>query len=92
MNALERLLQDDLDRLLDRLAAAAPEGLLAECADRHPEMLSRIEAAEGRLSAARNELVQGYAAWREALDLCADVWAVAALVTDEPAEARRRAA
>jgi hypothetical protein len=92
MNSLERLIQDDLDRLVDRLATTTPEGLLAVCAERHPEMLSRLEAAERRLSSAREELLEGYGVWRDALGACADIWTIAGLAADEPVEAPRRAA
>jgi hypothetical protein len=92
MNALERLLQDDLDRLVDRLAVTTRAGSLAECCDRHPELRTRLEMAEGQLSAVRDELLRGYGAWRQALDGCGDVWAMASLAADEPVDASRRAA
>jgi hypothetical protein len=92
MNPLERILQDDLHRLVDRLAATTCEGALAACAERYPEIRDRLDGAEARLSALRERLLDDYAAWREALDTCADVWAVAALSVDEPQAVGRRAA
>ena len=92
MNALERLVQEDLDRLVDRLAATTREGILGECANRRPELLSRLEGADGRLSSARQDLLQAYALWREALDHCEDLWALAGLGAAQLSEATPRAA
>ncbi len=93
MNVLERLLQDDLDRLLDRLAAMTREGMLAECAERHPGLALRLEEAEARLSCARQNMLREYTLWRDALDECGDLWAMADLVSDQlgTAPARRAA-
>jgi hypothetical protein len=92
MNALEELLQDDLDRLVDRLAATTREGMLAGCAERRPDLLSRLEGAEARLSGVRQELLRGYAAWREALEACADLWALADVAAEPPPVEGLRAA
>ena len=92
MNPLERVLQDDLDGLVDRLAAETREGTLTRCAERGSELLSRLEAAEARLSAARRELLGDYEEWRRALDQCADEWALADIVTDASAALERHAA
>ncbi len=88
MNALERLLQDDLNHLVDRIAATTREGIATECLAGRAEMASRLSDAETRLSAARLGLLDGYVAWREALEECGDLWALA----DLGAEAERRAA
>ncbi len=92
MNAQERLLQDDLNHLVDRMAAGTREGLLAACAERRPELLSRLAEAETRLSAARLSLLEGYAAWQDALHECGDLWALADLTGESVAPAERRAA
>jgi len=89
MNAQERLLQDELNHLLDRMAAMAPEGVVAACAEQRPELVSRLADAEGRLSAARLSLLRGYAAWQDALQECGDLWALADL-TGEPAASGER--
>jgi hypothetical protein len=86
MNALERVLQDDLGRLVDRLAATTREGMRAECAERRPDVATRLEEAEARLSGARQNLLRGYAMWREALEECADLWALAELGADQATE------
>lgn len=92
MNALEQIVQDDVHRLVDRLASITREGTLARCTERAPELRSRLDAAEARLSEARRVLIESYAAWRDALENCGDVWAVAELHADEPVVLDRRAA
>lgn len=92
MNAMERIVQDDLDRLIDRLASTTHEGLLAECAVRNPELLDRLEAAEARLSAVRQDLLETYGVWRQALDDCGDLWALADLTAGQPRMEDLRAA
>lgn len=91
MHALERLLQDDLDRLIDRLAATTREGLFAECGERRPDRVARLDEAEARLSTIRLELLSRYAAWVRALDECADLWALTEL-SNEAAPPSLRAA
>ena len=92
MNALERVLQDDLDGLVDRLAALTREGTLTRCEERGAELLARLEAAEARLSAARRQLLGTYEEWRHALDQCADEWALADILAAESPALERRAA
>jgi ABC-type transporter Mla subunit MlaD len=87
MNAVERILQDDLNRLIDRLAAVT-----AECAEHRPSVQAQLDRTEARLSSLRQELVRGYAEWREALEECGDLWATAALTADQPSEPGLRAA
>ena len=92
MNALEQIVQDDVHRLADRLASTTREGLLGLCAERAPDARDRLDAAEARLSEARRVLVESYAAWREALDDCADAWAIAEVDADRAIILDRRAA
>jgi hypothetical protein len=92
MNALERLLQDDLNHLVDRLAITTPEGLVPGCAERRPDLSAQLVESETRLSAARQDLLERYAVWRDALAECGDLWALAELAAASPAPADRRAA
>ena len=92
MNGLERLLQDDLNHLIDCVAATTHEGTVAECAGERPELASRLRDAESRLSVARQGLLQGYATWQEMLRECRDLWALADLVCEAPPPAERYAA
>jgi len=92
MNALERLLQDELNRLLDRIAVRAGEDTAAGLKS---DLRVPIERCEERLTALRTALLDGYAEWTRALDECEDLWAVAGLRKDgaeAPARIRRKAA
>ena len=92
MNRLEQLLQDDLNHLIDCIAATTHEGTVAECAGEHPELVARLREVESRLSVAWQGLLQGYAAWQDVLRECRDLWALADLVAAAPAPAERYAA
>jgi hypothetical protein len=92
MNALERLLQDDLDHLIDRIAATTREGAATDCLGRRTELVSRLSEAETRLSTARRELLHGYVAWQDALLECSDLWAVVDLRADGTMSGHREAA
>jgi predicted DNA-binding protein len=90
MNTLERLLQDELHRLLDRIAARAG----ADTAAGLPlELRARIDRAEDRLSTLRTALLEGYVEWARAIEECEDLWALAELrrETEETTERRRAA-
>ena len=92
MNALDRLLQDDVNRLLDRVAATTHEGLISGCVERRPDLLAQLEDTESRLTAARRTLLETYAVWRDALDECSDLWALADLAAAPASGGDRRAA
>ena len=92
MNAIERIVQDDLDRLIDRLATSTHEGMLAECLQQDPELVTRLEDAETKLTAARQDLLKTYGAWRDALDECGDLWGLAELAAGRPRLEELRAA
>ena len=91
MNALERVLQDDLNHLIDRIAAATHEGVVAGSGDLRPDLLQQIALSEARLSSVRHDLLQGYSEWRNALEDCADLWALADLSTVSAGSDRRAA-
>jgi len=76
MNAIERLLQNDLNQLVDRIAATIPSGMLEVCAQRRPDLRRQLGEAETRLSIVRQSLLGDYSAWRHALEECADLWAL----------------
>jgi len=92
MTTLERALQSDLDRLVDRLAAVTREGMSLECAECGPTLRARLESAEARLSAIRLDLLRGFGDWYRALEECGDLWATAALAADQPSGSDLRAA
>ena len=92
MNAFERLLQDELNRLLDRIAVQAGEDTAAGLKS---DLRAPIERCEERLTALRVALLDGYAEWTRTLDECEDLWAVAGLRKDgaeAPARISRKAA
>jgi len=90
MNGLERLLQDELNRLVDRIAARAGQEPAAGVT---PELKARIDRSEDRLTGLRAALLDGYAEWVRAMDECEDLWALAELRQEtEDATERRKAA
>jgi len=92
MNAFEKLLQDELNRLVDRIAAQAGDDAAAGLT---PDLKARIDRCEGRLTELRAALLDGYLEWSRTLDECEDLWAVAGLRKDgaeAPARVSRRAA
>jgi len=92
MNGLERLLHDDMNRLIDRVAVTTHEGLVAACEERRPDLVGQLADVETRLTSARRSLLRNYTEWLEALDECADLWALADLAVAPVATADRRAA
>jgi len=92
MNSLDRLLRDELNRLLDRIAASTRAGVVKVSARQLPDLRARLDGAEGRLAAKRQTLLEQYAGWQEALDSCEDLWAVAQLELEETVAGTLRAA
>lgn len=86
MNPLDRLLQDELNHLLDRIAGDSREGMVAFSAGQRPDLRCLLDEAEGRLALLRRSLLQGYEEWREAIGQCENLWALAALGAGEPSE------
>src|SRR4026209_330404 len=90
MNTLERLLQDDLNRLVDRIAARMSAETGAGMAG---ELKARIDRSEDRLSGLRTALLDGYAEWARAIEECEDLWVLSELRREaEGANTGRRAA
>ena len=92
MNTLERLLQEELHRLVDRIAARAGDDTVAGL---KPDLRARIEGCEERLTALRAALLDGYQEWARLLEECEGLWAVAGLRKDSveaPAPISRKAA
>jgi hypothetical protein len=90
MSHFERLLQDDLNRLVDRIAVRAGEDTAAGLKS---DLRTRIERSEDRLTVLRAALLDGYAEWARAIEECEDLWALAGLRREAPeAAAQLRAA
>jgi len=94
MNPLERVLAEDLARTLTAISGNAGEGTLAFLTAHHPELRSRIEAAESELAARRAELLERYQVWGSALEAVENLWALAGWEASQPgaADAVRAAA
>ena len=92
MNPLDALLRDELNRLLDRIAVSTRAGVAKVSARQLPDLRARLDEAEEKLAARREALIREYAAWREALDECEDLWALAQLELEETQTGALRAA
>lgn len=84
MNPLDRLLQAELSRCVDRIAGSYGEGTLAFINAHHPGLRCRLDEAEARLAAVRLDFLDRYAAWQAALKDLEDLWALAELKREEP--------
>jgi len=81
---LDRLLQDEMNRLLDRLAGSVPAGSAATLSEDDAELAARIADEESRLSDLRSSLIDGYRRWSESMQSLEDLWALRALKTERP--------
>jgi hypothetical protein len=88
MNRVEQLLQSDLNHLVDRIASASRQGIVADCLERQPELAARLGDAENELSSARQRLLHDYGSWRQALEECGDLWALVELEASSSSERR----
>ena len=94
MNPMERVLSDDLSRLIDRLAGSIPEGACERIRATTPALAARVDDLETVVGNARAALVEDYARWMRALDDLENAWSVAAWRVDAeaPVEAVARLA
>jgi hypothetical protein len=77
MNPVERLLQDEITRLVDRIATSVPsDGVSAHVMTSAAR--KRLDDAEAQLAQARASLIEGYGRWRRALEDVENLWALAA--------------
>jgi hypothetical protein len=88
MNAMERVLREELEDLLDRVSATVPGGCLQAVSAREPTLRKRLDEMDLQLAGLRAALVDGYGRWRRALDDLENLWALAAYRSgaEEPAE------
>lgn len=89
MNPVERVLYDEITRLLDRLAVSVPDTSFEAIRAANPTLRARLDEAEATLAAQRAALLEGYGRWRRALEDVENLWALAAwrsAATEEPAE------
>jgi hypothetical protein len=78
VNTMERLLHDEISRLMDRLAATVPEGGIERMRNANPTLTQRLDEMETTLAVIRNSLMDGYGRWGQALDDLENLWALAA--------------
>jgi hypothetical protein len=87
MNPVERVLDDEVGRLLDRLAASMPDGCLQAMGTKTPAWRRRLDEVDGQMATIRATLLEGYGRWRRALEDAENLWALAAWRTDAEASA-----
>jgi len=85
MNAVDVLMHDELDRLMDRLAASVPGGSLETTTATNPTLRDRLDDMEISLATARAALLEDYGRWRRTLEDLESVWALASWAS-APAE------
>jgi hypothetical protein len=78
MNRLEQVLNDDVSRLLERLAGSVPAGCLEATAARNAGLRRRLEEVEAQMAMLRASLLESYGRWRLALEDVENLWALAA--------------
>ena len=78
MNSVDRVLNEELSHLVDRLASSVPDGSLDAAAAANPLLRTRLDDADAQLAAARASLLEGYGRWRRALEDVENLWALAA--------------
>lgn len=78
MNGMERLLADDVARLIDRLAASMPGGSLDRIHATTPTLSARLDQMDATLATTYASLLEGYTRWTHALDDLENIWALAA--------------
>jgi len=84
MNAVEQVLDDEVSRLLDRIAGSVPDGCLESVAVRIPTLKRRLDDAEHHMAGIRASLLEGYGRWRRALEDMENLWALATWRTVAP--------
>jgi len=91
MNSMERLLHDEITRLMDRLAESVPEGGIERMGAAYPTLRLRLDEMDTALASLRSSLVEGYGRWNRALDDLENLWALAAWRSAQPEDAAEKA-
>ena len=88
MNAVDVVMQDELGRLMDRLAATVSGGSLEATSAANPTLRTRLDDMEISLAVARAALLEDYGRWRRTLDDLENLWALASwtLAAEQPTE------
>ncbi|MGH7393268.1 MAG: hypothetical protein ACREM3_28010 [Candidatus Rokuibacteriota bacterium] len=75
---MERVLDEEVERLLDRLSGSIPGGCLEATGARHPSLRRRLDEVEAQMAALRAAVLEGYGRWRRSLEDVENLWALAA--------------
>lgn len=78
MNPVDRVLDEEMGRLLDRLSGSVPGGCLDATAARHPSLRRRLDEVEAQMATVRASVLEGYGRWRRSLEDLENLWALAA--------------
>jgi len=78
MSRVERVLNDEMSQLLERLSGSVPDGCLEVTASRNPVLRRRLDEVEGQMATVRAALIDSYSRWRRSLDDLENIWALAA--------------
>lgn len=75
---MERLLHEEITRLMDRLAATVPGDGIERIRGTNPTLSQRLDEMDATLAGIRSSLMDGYGRWSRALDDLENLWALAA--------------
>src|SRR5262247_1752515 len=78
MNPMEKVLNHDINRLLERLAGSVPGGCLEATAGRNPGLRRRLDEVEAQMATLRASMLENYGRWRLAMEDIENLWALAA--------------
>lgn len=92
MNSMERLLHDEITRLMDRLATSVPDGGIDRMRAANPTLRVRLDEMDRVLAGLRGSLVAVYGQWNRALDDLENLWALAAWRSAQSEEAAEKPA
>ena len=84
MNSVERVLDEEIGSLLDRLAGSVPGGCLEAIAARIPTLRRRLDEVEHQMAGIRASLLENYGRWRRSLEDVENLWALAAWRSTTP--------
>ena len=76
MNSLERVLDDDVARLMERLAAAVSPGAHERVRLQLPPLRARLDRVETTLAELRVSLLEDYGRWQRSLEDIENLWAL----------------
>ena len=92
MNPMERLLHDEVTRLMDRLASSVPGDDVEDAVAIAPVLRRRLDEMDSSLAGLRISLVEDYGRWRRALDDLENLWALVAWRSGASEEAAEKGA